>query len=259
MDMIESVVGGYNAAIESGSVSRTVGDRNAHTMGKKVALIDELKSCTSVSKQEIEKFKNMITQPKNSCTPLYSKTIKVDNRLNFVLTTNNLNGLYVPNATGEIRDSLRRFNFIHVSTNRLQDKEFYDPFVRYIKTQKFADTMYTYMHRRANLKSDRPLDCIMTKLTTDVSESQMQAVPLFWSELRADLNAYGLEIEDTDDKRIKRIDSQQAYRYYKDHFCSNYGYTNDNKTKHKFTSDSKLLRYVDGQRSNGRTYFLVTL
>jgi uncharacterized protein YifN (PemK superfamily) len=259
MDMIESVVGGYNAAIESGSISRTVGDRNAHIIGKKVALIDELKTCSASSKQEIEKFKTMITQPKNACTPLYSKTIKIDNRLNFVLTTNNLNGLYVPNATGEIRDSLRRFNFIKVGSNRQQDKAFYDPFVKYIKTQKFADHMYSFLHRRSKLANDRPLDCIITELTHEISDSQAQSVPLFWSEFKTNYYDWGIQLVDTDDELVKRVNKKDAYSAYKRIFCLEYGYSDDRKTQNKFSAESNMLNFVESQRSNGQSYFVINL
>ena len=258
LTMVESIIGGYNTAIESGSISRTVGDRNAHIMGKKVALIDELKSCSSSDKKDIEKFKTMITQDRNACTPLYSRTIKIDNRLNFVLCTNNINGLYVPNATGEIADSLRRFNFLQVGKKHLQDKSFYDPFVKYIKTQKFADHMVTFLHKRSNLADSRPLECLITELTHQISKAQMSAVPAFWTEIREQMGGeMYIPFTEGEDGSI-RIIKRDAFDVFRQQFCPMNNFKFESITKNKFTSMSTTLTFICDKRSNGSDYFIVT-
>jgi hypothetical protein len=59
MKIFDWVFGGWNTACESGTVSRTVGERNSHILGKKLVMIDELEKTNDKSSAAlVEKWKN---------------------------------------------------------------------------------------------------------------------------------------------------------------------------------------------------------
>jgi hypothetical protein len=190
MKVFDWVFGGWNTATESGTVSRTVGERNSHILGKKLVMIDELeKANDKASAGLVEKWKNQITEDKIATTPLYSSTIKIDNFTNHMITTNNLAVLHIPSmkdvsTDDDIKAIIRRFCVFKLNTKYKQDIGFFRDFQSYWKTQSFADHFYTYFMNRCELDSPAPLHTVISDELRGIVGSQKPAHIEFWDDLR---------------------------------------------------------------------------
>jgi hypothetical protein len=236
MKIFDWVFGGWNTACESGTVSRTVGERNSHILGKKLVMIDELEKANDKSSAAlVEKWKNQITEDKIATTPLYSSTIKIDNFTNHMITTNNLGVLHIPSMKDvsdddDIKAIIRRFCVFKFNTKYKQDIEYFKDIQAYWKTQSFADHFYTFFMKRCELESPAPLRTVISDELRGIVGSQKPAHIEFWDDLRDNTDEFNFLCNRGDITYAPRVTKYKitvpvAYTLYVEH-CKVAGHRN---------------------------------
>lgn len=266
MKIFDWVFGSWNSAFEAGTLSRTVGERNSHILGKKLVMIDELDKAAELSTDaQMEKWKSMITEDKLATTPLYSSTIKVDNFTNHIVATNNLKVLRIPSmkdigdGDNDIKSIIRRFCVFKLSLKYRQNIEFFKNFESYWKTQSFADHFYTYFMKRCELESSSPLEAVISEEIRKIVGSQKPAHIEFWDELREDTNTFNHLVSKNDIVYAPRINKYKisapdAYMLYTE-FCQKAGYKKP-LTRPTFCDMSSDLSFIaDYKKTNGNMTF----
>jgi len=261
MKIFDWVFGGWNTACESGTVSRTVGERNSHILGKKLVMIDELEKANDKSSAAlVEKWKNQITEDKIATTPLYSSTIKIDNFTNHMITTNNLGVLHIPSMKDvsdddDIKAIIRRFCVFKRNTKYKQDIDHFKDFQSYWKTQSFADHFYTYFMKRCELESPAPLRTVISDELRGIVGSQKPAHIEFWDDMRDNTSEFNSLCGRGDITYAPRVAKHKiavpvAYVLYEE-FCKTAGHRNPLR-RSSFVSMSKELSFiVDCKKTKG--------
>lgn len=172
-DLIIALIGLLSTDQSSGSIESLVNERREHLIGKKLAVVNEIREGRSAFMKHHEAFKSLITDNTFDVRPLYGAKITVKNCLEVIITTNFINSI----PTGK---SARRFQMFRFSTKYLQNKEYFSMFYNnYVNNPIAINNLYTYLMKHVKV-SRGPMNIVETDDQNDFKESTQGNVETFW-------------------------------------------------------------------------------
>jgi len=111
---------------------------NTAIQGKRVVVINEMSSTRDEFKSNFDKIKSYITDPVISIEPKGVNPYSIDNIGNYLLFTNHRDAIIV-------EESDRRYAIFEMSSDRINDTEYFDMLQRECFNQDVADSFYTYL------------------------------------------------------------------------------------------------------------------
>ncbi|DAZ96723.1 TPA: hypothetical protein N0F65_011760 [Lagenidium giganteum] len=136
-DILTYLLGINNTDTSAELVKSLVSERSAHLMGKKLAMVQEMRENKGDYMGFVEALKSFITDEYIAVRPLYANKMTVRNLVELIITSNNENIL-------KTSTSGRRFTVAKVSSVRKQDNAYFGYLKSHCQTQSSLDNLATY-------------------------------------------------------------------------------------------------------------------
>ncbi|DAZ96828.1 TPA: LOW QUALITY PROTEIN: hypothetical protein N0F65_007089, partial [Lagenidium giganteum] len=193
-DILTYLFGIHNTDTSAGSVKSLVSERSAHLMGKKLAIVQEMRENKGDYMGFVEALKSFITDEYIAVRPLYANKMTVRNLVELIITSNNENIL-------KTSTSGRRFTVAKLSSARKQDNAYFGYLKSHCQTQSFLSNFATYL-MGIDVK-EGSIKALATQALVEMAEASQGSIQAFWSDMK---------LIGGDDLKLTRT---QAYESYK--------------------------------------------
>ncbi|GMF39093.1 unnamed protein product [Phytophthora lilii] len=172
-DILTYLFGIHNIDQSGGSVKSFVSERSSHLVGKKFAMVQEMRENKGDYMGCMEALKTFITDDYIAVRPLYANKMTVRNLVELIMTTNNENIL---------KTSVEgiRFTVAKVSSARKQNNSYFR-IKEHCRTQSFIDNFATYLMnvdvREGSIKA------LATEALADMAEASQDSIKAYWSDI----------------------------------------------------------------------------
>lgn len=148
-----------------------VSERSSHLVGKKFAMVREMRESKGDYMGCMEALKTFITYDYIAVRPLYANKMTVRNLVDLIVTTNNENILKT-SVEG------RRFTVAKVSSERKQDSSYFRNLKERCQTQSFIDNFATYI-TSVNVP-EGSIKALATEALADMAEASQDSIKAYW-------------------------------------------------------------------------------
>lgn len=245
-DIICYIFGIHNIDQSGGSVKSLVSDRISHLMGKKFAMVQEMRENKGDYMGCMEALKSFITDDYIAVRPLYANKMTVRNAVELIMTTNNENILKA-STTG------RRFTVMKLSNAKMQDNKYFSSLKKHCSSNIFIDNIATYLN---NIDvAEGSIKALITEALESMAIESANSVETYWAEMKdtPDLSSK-LHFHKRND--AIHITKANAYESYKE-WCE---INRENIfSSRKFGSETKHIKNIDEYRTPTIRYWQLTL
>ena len=175
-DILTYLFGVHNMDQSGGSVKSLVSERSSHLVGKKFAMVQEMRENKGEYMGFIEALKSFITDDYIAVRPLYANKMTVKNLVELIITSNNENILKLPPKG-------RRFTVAKISTARLQDNDYFKALKKHCQTQSFLDNIATYL-MKVDVK-EGSIKALATSALIEMAEASQDSIASYWSDMKS--------------------------------------------------------------------------
>ncbi|GMF12766.1 unnamed protein product [Phytophthora lilii] len=173
-DVLTYLFGIHNIDQSGGSVKSLISERSSHLVGKKIAMVQEMRENKGDYMGCMEAVKTFITDDYIAVRPLHANKMTVRNLVELIMTTNNENILKT-SVEG------RRFTVARVSPTRKQDNSYFRNLKEHCQTQLFIDNFATYLMnvdvREGSVKA------LATEALAVTADAAQDSVKAYWSDI----------------------------------------------------------------------------
>jgi phage/plasmid-associated DNA primase len=245
-DILTYIFGIHNIDQSGGSVKSLVSERSSHLVGKKFAMVQEMRENKGDYMGCMEALKTFITDDYIAVRPLYANKMTVRNLVELIMTTNNENILKT-SVEG------RRFTVAKVSASRKQDNAYFRGLKEHCQTQSFIDNFATYL-MKVDVR-EGSIKALATEALVDMAEASQDSIAAYWSdmmsqtlyEIKQDLHFVVVDESVSISRKI-------AYDSYKQWCASNNEIVYKNR---KFQSDTATIANIECYRNSTDRYWLI--
>lgn len=244
-DILTYLFGIHNIGQSGSSVKSLVSERSSHLVGKKFAMVQEMRENKGDYMGCMEALKTFITDDYIAVRPLYANKMTVRNLVELIMTTNNENMLKA-SVEG------RWFTVAKVSSARKQDNAYFRDSKEHCQTQSFIDNTATYFMqvdvREGSIKA------LATEALVDMAEASQDSIKAYWSDI---VNYTSEDIKNdiylfASDTHIQ-ITRSNAYESYKAWCAKNNEVVFKNR---KFQSDTAHISAVENYRTSKDRFWM---
>lgn len=243
-DILTYLFGIHNIDQSGGSVKSLVSERSSHLVGKKFAMVQEMRENKGDYMGCMEALKTFITDDYIAVRPLYANKMTVRNLVELIMTTNNENILKT-SVEG------RRFTVAKVSAARKQDNAYFRGLKEHCQTRAFIDNFATYLVnvdvREGSIKA------LATEALAGMAEASQDSIAAYWSDILSQPHADFVSDDKFDaSTNLIMISRKDAYDSYKDWCSRNNEIVFKNR---KFQSDSANMSKLESHRDSSNRYW----